>query len=63
MVNFTYNAALPKRPNRKVLADIIGLDRDDYWGVMHLSDKQFEKIIDLSELDKRILFQLNRKHL
>lgn len=56
VINFTYNAALPKRPNRKALADIAGLDRNDYWGVMRLSDKQFESIIDLSELDKKILF-------
>ena len=56
VINFTYNVALPKRPNRKLLADIAGLNRDDYWGVMQLTDDQFNKIVDISELDSRILF-------
>ncbi|ENH7109827.1 N-acetyltransferase [Vibrio fluvialis] len=56
VINFTYNAALPKRPNRKTLADTAGLDRDDYWGVLPLTEKQFDTIINLSELDRKILF-------
>ncbi|MCS6120879.1 N-acetyltransferase [Shewanella baltica] len=56
VINFTYNAALPKRPNRKQLADVAGLDRNNYWGVLKLTDKQFDTIIDQSELDKKIIF-------
>ncbi|MEZ9443258.1 N-acetyltransferase [Vibrio sp. 10N.222.54.F12] len=55
VINFTYNAALPKRPTRQELADEAGLNRDDYWGVLKLSDKQFDDIINLSELDRKIL--------
>jgi hypothetical protein len=55
IINFTYNAAFPKRPIRKYLADNAGLSRDDYWGVMPLNDQQFETIIDLSGLDRKFL--------
>ncbi|EHU0374985.1 N-acetyltransferase [Vibrio cholerae] len=57
IINFTYNTALPKRPIRQKLADYAGLSREDYWGVMKLSDKQFDSIIELSELDRRILIR------
>lgn len=56
VINMTYNAALPKRPTRQQLADVAGLPRSGYWGVMSLSDSQFEKIIDMSGLDKKVLF-------
>ena len=56
IINFTYNCALPKRPNRRQLADNAGLDRNDYWGVLKLTDEQFESIINLSGLDKKLLF-------
>lgn len=56
IINFTYNVALPKRPIRKSLIEDAGLSRTAYYGVLRLSDQQFEKIIDLSELDRKILF-------
>ncbi|MBY8259595.1 N-acetyltransferase [Vibrio fluvialis] len=56
IINFTYNVAFPKRPNRQSLADNAGLNRNDYWGVMQLSDAQFNAIVDLSELDKKFLY-------
>lgn len=40
IVNFTYNVALPKRPNRRKLADEVGLDRDERWSCVPLSDVQ-----------------------
>ncbi|MFQ6371939.1 hypothetical protein [Shewanella sp. YIC-542] len=55
IINFTYNAAFPKRPIRKYLADNAGLPRNAYWGVMPLNNQQFEAIIDLSELDRKFL--------
>ncbi|WP_172587820.1 N-acetyltransferase [Shewanella xiamenensis] len=56
IINFTYNAALPKRPNRQQLADLVGLNREERWSLLKLSDPQFNAIIDLSKLDKKILF-------
>lgn len=56
IINFTYNAALPKRPIRKQLIEDAGLSRSAYWGVMRLSDQQFNEIINLSEIDTKILF-------
>ena len=56
IINFTYNVALPKRPIRKDLIEFAGLRRDDYWGVMELSDEQFQKIIELSGTSSRMLF-------
>ncbi|OQQ07144.1 N-acetyltransferase [Vibrio splendidus] len=55
VINFTYNAALPKRPTRQKLADEAGLNRDIYWGVMQLTDQQFDNIVDISDLDRKIL--------
>ncbi|MUJ22536.1 N-acetyltransferase [Aliivibrio fischeri] len=57
VINFTYNAAFPSRPIRQKLADIAGLNRDDYWGVLELSDNQFDSIIDLADLDPRFIIR------
>ena len=55
IINFTYNVAFPKRPIRKHLADYAGLPREARWGVLPLSESQFNTIIDLSELDRCFL--------
>ncbi|WP_102504713.1 N-acetyltransferase [Salinivibrio kushneri] len=55
VINFTYNIAFPRRPNRKELADHAGLDRGERWGIMQLSEQQFDKIIELSQLDENLL--------
>jgi len=55
IINFTYNAALPKRPIRKLLADDAGISRDKYWGVLELTNNQFEKVVDLGNLDRRLI--------
>ncbi|WP_322804467.1 N-acetyltransferase [Vibrio alfacsensis] len=57
VVNFTYNAALPKRPIRKSLIEDAGLNRNDYWGVMKLTDTQFNNVVRISGLDTKILIK------
>lgn len=55
IITFTYNLALPKRPNRASLIDKVGIDSDAYWGILNISDEQFIKIINLSEADESII--------
>ncbi|HIF9202202.1 N-acetyltransferase [Photobacterium damselae] len=55
VINFTYNVALPKRPIRKTLADQVGLNRDDRWGFLELSDQQFQELIRVAEVDPKFI--------
>ncbi len=55
IISFTYNLALPKRPNRASLIDDVGIDRKAYWGILKISDKQFNDILKLSEADESII--------
>lgn len=55
IVSFTYNIAFPKRPNRAKLISDVGLDSSAYWGVLDLSDQQFEHIIKLGAVDESII--------
>lgn len=55
IINFTYNAALPKRLIRKELIENVGLDRNERWNVLQLTESQFNKITDLSGIDVKFL--------
>ncbi|MNE00767.1 hypothetical protein D3C80_931860 [compost metagenome] len=55
IIRFTYNIALPKRPTRGTLLDRVGLNEHDYWGVMELTNNQFEHILSLGEVDESIV--------
>lgn len=55
IINFTYNVALPKRPIRKQLADDAGLNREERWGFLELSDRQFQNILNISEVDSKFI--------
>lgn len=48
IVRFTYNIALSKRLNRRVLLEDIGLNPSMYWGFFQLSTEQLKKILELS---------------
>lgn len=50
IIDMTYNIALPKRLTRHILADEIGLNRSSYWGVLKITDDQFDKILIRSEV-------------
>jgi hypothetical protein len=55
IIRFTYNAALSRRVTRGSLIDDAGLNESDYWGVMDLSDAQFQNIIRLGGIDESII--------
>ncbi|MGR5112021.1 N-acetyltransferase [Vibrio jasicida] len=55
IVNFTYNVALPKRPNRRKLADEVGLDREERWSCLPLSEAKFQRILSVSEVNQKFL--------
>ncbi|MBT1730007.1 N-acetyltransferase [Enterobacter quasimori] len=55
IITFTYNLALPKRVNRAKLIEEVGLNPKDYWGVMKLTDRQFEMIVELGGTDESII--------
>lgn len=44
-IRMTYNIALPKRPNRRTLAEEVGLDRSERWTLLPLTDEQFSKLL------------------
>ncbi|WP_268011709.1 hypothetical protein [Aeromonas veronii] len=52
IIRFTYNIALPRRPTRGTLLDNVGLNEQDYWGFMELTDAQFKKILELGEVNE-----------
>ncbi|MCF5914851.1 hypothetical protein [Aeromonas veronii] len=55
IIRFTYNIALPKRPTRGTLLDNVGLNENDYWGFMELTNTQFETILRLGEVDESLV--------
>lgn len=55
VIKFTYNAAVAKKLIRKTLAENIGLDRNDRWGFLSLTDEQFEAIIDLGGVNASLI--------
>ena len=55
VIKMLYNAALKKRPTRKVLVEKVGLNRDMYWGFISLTEEQFESIIEVGEIDEGII--------
>jgi len=57
VLRFTYNLALPKRPNRATLIDQVGLNgtRGFRWSHFELSDVQFNKILELGKVDESFI--------
>ena len=54
-VRMTYNFALPKRPNRKDLIEQAGLDGNDRWSTLSLTEDQFRTILRLGQADERLV--------
>lgn len=54
-VRMTYNAALPRRPNREVLLDDVGISEQPRWDFRKITGGEFERIVELSELDPAMI--------
>ena len=48
LIRFTYNMALTKRLNRKILIEEVGLSANQYWGFFQISTENLKKIVKLS---------------
>ena len=48
-----YNLAFQKKVIRKDLIDYAGLSSDERWGIIPLSDAQFNQILTLGNADGR----------
>ncbi|PHM45908.1 hypothetical protein Xmau_00299 [Xenorhabdus mauleonii] len=55
VISFTYNLALPKRITRATLIEVVGLNPDERWSIIKLTDEKFNKIIELSNVDESII--------
>lgn len=57
VIKMLYNAAFTKRVIRRTLAEEVGLDRGEYWGVLPLSQAQFLDITELGGVDGRLIIR------
>lgn len=55
VIRMTYNAALAKRPTRKQLIEEAGLNPNDRWTVLNLTDSVFAEILRLGHADERLV--------
>lgn len=57
IIRFTYNLSLPKRPNRAILIDHVGLNgsRAFRWSHFKLTNEQFLKIIELGKINESFI--------
>lgn len=55
VIKMTYNVAFNRRVIRKELLEKVGLNKDIYWGFFQITDEQFNKIIELGNIDESII--------
>ena len=55
IIKMTYNAALEKRLIRKKLIEDIGIKRDQYWGVVNITDQQFNDIVRKGDVNESLI--------
>lgn len=51
VITFSYNVSFPKRVTRKVLIEEIGIDPNERWACVKLSDQQFLRILEKGAVD------------
>ncbi|WP_373766362.1 N-acetyltransferase [Glaesserella sp.] len=54
IIKFTYNIALNKRIIRKSLIEDIGITRNQYWGFIKLTEKQYRDILSRGEVSENL---------
>ncbi|MFX4238777.1 hypothetical protein [Aliarcobacter butzleri] len=55
VIKFLYNASFSKRINRQRLIEEVGLSEHSYWGFMELSDSEYFKILELGQVNKKLI--------
>ena len=55
LIKMLYNIALNKRPIRKELIEEVGLDRNERWVAVKLTNKNLLKIIELGDVDESFI--------
>lgn len=54
IIKFTYNIALNKRIIRKSLIEDIGIERNQYWGFIKLTESQYREILMRGEVSENL---------
>ena len=54
VIKMLYNIAFTKRVINKVMKEHVGL-QPDYWGFFKLTEDQFDKLLELGEIDERYI--------
>lgn len=54
IIKFTYNIALNKRIIRKSLIEDIGIEREQYWGFIKLTESQYREILMRGEVSENL---------
>ncbi|SDK65799.1 hypothetical protein [Halanaerobium congolense] len=55
IIKMTYYIALEKRLIRKKLVEKLEMNGDDYWGVLKLTDQQFQDIVKEGQADESLI--------
>ncbi|WP_278380483.1 hypothetical protein [Pseudoalteromonas distincta] len=55
IIKFTYNAALSKRLNRKMLIEQVGLDQNERWSALELTKDQLSNILNLGGVNESLV--------
>lgn len=55
IIKMLYNVPLQKRIVRKDLIERVGLNRNDYFGYLLLTDNQFNQILEIGEIDESFI--------
>ena len=54
-IRMTYNIALPRRPNRAVLMDVVGISEQPRWDLREMTLEQFQEIMRLGRVDESFI--------